>query len=486
MLRAAHTPLRPLPRRLPLVIFMLLFVTYAYFCQGGGWNSNSRLALTRALAERGGLSIDAYHQATGDKAKVGAHYYTDKSPGPSFLAVPVYALARTFMGDELGPVVYVVVLIVIALPSCLAAVCLLWFLHALRLPNWWAVTLTLGYALGTMALPYATLFYNHQLAASLSLVAFYLTAAPGLSGQRWKLGPGRALLIGTLLGWSAISDYCTLLVAVAVVLILLRQTDRWFGLIPLALGFLLPLAAFMSYNTCCFGGPLQLGYRHEHACMFKVLDSWKLGFGMPRKAVLWQITFGAYRGLFRGSPFLLMIVPAALIGLWRFWRKPVLQAWPLACWWIVSMMLMANCMMTFWEGGFAAGPRFLVPALPFGVLLLAGLPNPLRWATAPLLLCSIGLMLATTAVNPEVPMGIARPWSDYTWPRFRSGQLGVCQQGYQDFAAQSGRTEAASNVGEWIGLRGGWSLLPLGLIWLVGGAWVVRRRDDGPPDITRL
>ena len=83
----------------PVAVAAVLGVAYAYFYQGGGWNQNTRFALTRAVVERGQLSIDGFHLATGDKALRDGHYYSDKAPGAAWLAVPAYALARAAMKD---------------------------------------------------------------------------------------------------------------------------------------------------------------------------------------------------------------------------------------------------------------------------------------------------------------------------------------------------------------------------------------------------
>ena len=45
-------------RRTGLAIFALLFLAYAWFHQGGGWNQNVRFAQVRAIAERGSLRVD--------------------------------------------------------------------------------------------------------------------------------------------------------------------------------------------------------------------------------------------------------------------------------------------------------------------------------------------------------------------------------------------------------------------------------------------
>ena len=87
-----------LDRKLPWAVFALLLVTYAYFYQAGGWNENSHMDLVRAMVDQRTLAIDTYHQNTGDKAKVGGHYYSDKAPGLSVAAIPAYLLAKPLQG----------------------------------------------------------------------------------------------------------------------------------------------------------------------------------------------------------------------------------------------------------------------------------------------------------------------------------------------------------------------------------------------------
>ena len=79
-------------RRPEVPLALLVFGVYSYFYQAGGWNQNSRFDLTRAIVEQGTLSIDAYEGNTGDKAQREGHWFTDKAPGLSVLAVPAYAV----------------------------------------------------------------------------------------------------------------------------------------------------------------------------------------------------------------------------------------------------------------------------------------------------------------------------------------------------------------------------------------------------------
>src|ERR1700733_11030089 len=87
----------------PRILFVLLFVSFAYFYQAGGWNQNSRFALVRAITNEHTLNIDPFQHATGDKASFEGHYYSDKAPGLALAAVPIVEIARpiwhAFGGD---------------------------------------------------------------------------------------------------------------------------------------------------------------------------------------------------------------------------------------------------------------------------------------------------------------------------------------------------------------------------------------------------
>src|SRR5260370_19179845 len=87
-------PAHAVSRRRGTVLAILLLASYAYFYEGGGWNQNTRFDLVRAIVEGHTLRIDLYHENTGDKARVGDHFYTDKAPAASLTAVPGVWLAR--------------------------------------------------------------------------------------------------------------------------------------------------------------------------------------------------------------------------------------------------------------------------------------------------------------------------------------------------------------------------------------------------------
>ena len=125
------------------------------------------------------------------------------------------------------------------------------------------------------------------------------------------------------------------------------------------LAFAVPLAALAGllvlYNLARFGTPLSTGYHFESGEGFNA--NWLLG--------LWGLLFSPYRGLFWYTPLAILSVLA-----WPgFIRRHRAEGWLTAVVALVMVALFGKWWM--WWGGFAWGPRFLVPLAPFLVLVLA-------------------------------------------------------------------------------------------------------------------
>src|SRR5262245_42795786 len=84
-----------MPKRQILLIAAVLLLSYLYVLpRWADWSQNSRLDLVRALSEQGSVVIDDYVANTGDYALFEGHAYSDKAPGPAFLALPAALLMQ--------------------------------------------------------------------------------------------------------------------------------------------------------------------------------------------------------------------------------------------------------------------------------------------------------------------------------------------------------------------------------------------------------
>tara|TARA_R110002096_G_scaffold433381_2_gene651968 strand:- start:6200 stop:7690 length:1491 start_codon:yes stop_codon:yes gene_type:complete len=495
-----------MPRSLgwkPLVgLFLIVFCAYGYFYQAGGWNQNSRFDLVRANVESGTSRIDPYHRNTGDKAcrgpegrcvKAGpnTHFYCDKAPGASWLAIPSYAVLYWTTGgdspsaDFLAVAAYVASLTSVALPSALAVVALFWLLLLFGIERRTSLGLALGYGLATLAFPYATLFYGHQLAAALLLLGFVALASER-KGVRTLSRKG-LFAAGAVLGMSVVVEYPSAVPLIAISVYALTFLRPWQRLAWLAAGIAVPGLCCAVYHWMVFGGPATLPY--EFSTQPHRSQGFFMGLGIPEPEVLKELLIGHYRGLLYSAPWLAAAVPGAIL----MFRNSTHRAELYVSIFVVVFVFWLNSSLVDWQGGWAMGPRYLISAIPFLVIMASGLFLPgaiahssLRVVVAALVLAlglySAHMMLMGAAVKPEVPSHIEAPYKDYLRPNFTKGKLSISTQGIDMPNAPRRAAPAAWNLGQKVfGLSGRTSLLPLFVLQLLLLGWLWRKlRAPGP------
>jgi hypothetical protein len=482
-----------LVRRPEAALFALALGAYAYFYQAGGWNQNARFDLVRAIVERGTLTIDDYESNTGDKAQRGGRLYSDKAPGVSLTALPAYAALHAVAGPRRetdrfqAGASYLCTVLAVALPSAVAVGALFVLTtEVLGLGPAAAAAVALAYAFGTLAFPYSTLLYGHQPAAALAFVAFALLAQARHRAAD-PAGAGRLLLAGLALGWAVVVEYPAALSAGAVGLYAIAFVRPRLRLAWTAAGAAAALAVLFAYHTAAFGGPFELPYsfsvqqpRHRGAFM---------GLGWPSLRVLRYLLVDEYRGLFYGSPWLLLAFP----GAFTLMRHPRLRPEAVVCVSVALLYVLLNASLTDWHGGWGMGPRHLVAALPFLAVLAAGVAvgravRPAVAAAGGVAACiAVFLMLAGTAVKPEVPRVIERPFHAYLLPAFFEGRLAINTQSIDMTTGKGHAQRRAWNLGELLGLEGLATLVPLAVYaaacaaWLGAAARARRLTGPGPP-----
>jgi len=412
---------RAVERRRAWLIGLALVCCYGYFFYlGGNWNVESRSAQIWALAEHGSLVIDDYPglpDGGGDAARYEGHYYSDKLIGPSLAAVPVYWVARRVLsaaGMPLRRAVYWALratnVFANAVPSALLGALLYLFLAELGLTSGLRVWLVFAYGFGTLALPYSTALFGHQFAAVCIAAAFML-----LWRQRRGWSAGRAVAAGALMGLGAISDFMALVIAFflglyAVWMALGRTSGSRAGvgtaarrIAPLALVAALVLCLQLGANWVSFGGPFELAQAH-HATLGAHHEAGFLGIGKPKPEALYQLTVGPYRGLFFGSPLLLLALP----GLFLLGRKMRAEAIIIGAAWIAVLVIHSG--YTDWPAGTAYGPRYQIAAIPLLMIAAAEAARKSPFIFKALAALSIALMVIVCAQNPfGIPVDVKNP-----------------------------------------------------------------------------
>ncbi|MCE9573731.1 MAG: hypothetical protein K8W52_11300 [Deltaproteobacteria bacterium] len=476
LVRALRTP--------HAALFALCFGAYAYFYQAGGWNQNSRFDLTRAIIEDRSLAIDRFVNNTGDRARRDGHYFCDKAPGVSLAGVIPYQVVYALAGDPrpspgyLAWASWFVTVIVIALPSALGVIFLAFLLRALGLRAGPALGGAAVWGLATLAFPYATLYYGHQLVAALLVIAFAI--AVQIRKGITPATPWRLAAIGATGGAAIVVEYPAALAAVAIgvyaAVLLPRRHLLW-----IVAGGLVPGAILAWYHAAAFGSPTTLPY--EFSTMPHRHMGWFMGLGTPQPVALWHILISPFRGLLFGMPWLVLAFPGA-----RAWVRQGARAEVAVSAAVVLLFIWLNASLVDWDGGWAMGARYLVPCLPFAVVLCAGvlaaplgdttLARALRAATLAAIAWSAFVMFAGTVVQPEVDGAIRAPLFGYHVPHLLRGEVSTSTQSIDMANHPKVGTRHAWNLGEKLGLPGAASLVPL-FAWCIGFGLLVRRRARG-------
>src|SRR5262245_23017262 len=360
---------RGYPRE-PLVLLLVACSTLV-FINPVNVQDISRLALSRSLAEHGSVQIDAYHRLTTDRAYRDGHWYSDKAPGLSIVAIPTVEALRAFdslTGDTSGLLVWKRVghIWLIRIFTSGIGLLLATFLvgrAAEGLRRGYGAPVAITFAVGTLFGPLGPTTFDHDLVAALGFAAFLLAARR----------PGLVPFAGAVAGVATLVEYQGALIA-AVVAAFVAVRHGWRRLLVYCACGLPAAVALGVYNNAAFGSPFKLSYDFVANQYTERQHHGFFGIGTPTAHGAWY-TFLDGKGLLLISPVLL----AAAVGLVLLWRRGF-RAIAGVCIAVTLLFLFAN--MAYFEpyGGLSPGPRFFAPALPF--LALGLVEAYYRWPIA--------------------------------------------------------------------------------------------------------
>ena len=402
-------------RRIAVVLALLVWFSCAWF---GSWEGNpnnaTRLFAAISLVEDGDATIDEFAALTIDKARFGEHFYLDKAPGVTLMALPAVAVADWSTGERAAAISKlpnapdmarflqlrqrIAVAIGAALLTAIAAALLFDLALGLTGSATGALVAALGYALGTPIWGWSTTLFGHAPVAALFVIALWAL---------WRAnGPGLMALAGAALGWAVVVEYQAVLAGSMLALFGLSRAwprpDRWRLLGAGVAGGVVALLPLLGYNLVAFGTPFRLGY--QGVVGFEGMNQGLFGLTWPSPGVLWQILFGTQRGLMWVAPVLLL-APLGLVDLSAERRMRAL-AWTAGGAAVVALLV--NAAYVYWDGGNSTGPRHAMPAV--GLLALglapfwAGLTSRAgRALTLAVLAVSIGVNLVIAACDIFAP-----------------------------------------------------------------------------------
>jgi hypothetical protein len=425
--------------RLGLVAIVLVALGSGLVMQQNGWAQTSYYSLVRAL-HGGTATIDQWHWETKDESWYRGHYYSVKSPIMPALVLPFYEVlhaveaekwayrtalnARENQGwrwrptatpeglygdnrlrtyrirgriEQSTPIVWALGLVGNVLPFLVLMLLVRWFADRLEPGYGTATALTLG--LGTMVLPFSTLFFSHVLAATLSFAAFALLF-------RERDGPPRIWLLGVagvLAGLAFAAEYPLAFAGAVLGLYAISRGDRIKRGAAYAAGCVVGSLPLWAYNLAAFGSLTHFSYKNAVEEQGKtghdVLGSNESGFfgiNLPEPGTALDLLLSS-KGLLTLAPVLVMGAVGVVL-LHRRGRRA--EALTIAG--VAGVYVIYNSGYWLPFGGGTPGPRFLVPLLPFLALPLALAWRRFPATTLALAVPSALFMAAATLTYPLI------------------------------------------------------------------------------------
>lgn len=495
-------------RHIEILLFVLLWTTYAYFYQSTGTNEAVRFDQIRALVQDHTLTIDKYCFNSPDLIRYPpntGHIYPNKAPGMTFLGSIPFALVcitlAPFRAAGLPEwiywhvVAYATTVFAVSSLSALAAVATYRVLSRMANDSYFAAITVLAMWLGTLVFPYSTLFFSHLPTGSLLVIAFYL-----LFELRDRSGTNssrvvRVSLAGVLIGFTVAIEYQAVLLGVVLGFYFLwitlriqsspREKLRVLGLF--VLGFVAGASPLILYNLNAFGNAFYIpyeSYAKPGASFYSTYGRGWLGWqwsGLSnflqallslfiyRPSGLFYVVVGRWH-IYACNPVLWLCLPGLAIMLWRRTLRP--EGLLVGGLLVVYLAFIANYGTSIydWGGGLYLGPRHLIPLLPFLALPLYFGAHKLRWVFYPLAAISVFYMLLGTATEPRIAFPFGDITRDLLLPDYLTGHLAENTASLFDPAQRSLTSDStAANLPKLLRVPGHYQLLPLMIFWTIGG-----------------
>ena len=361
-----------LPEKRQKIFIALALLCHVYFFQiyptFVPTNELSRLLLVSAVVDDHTFAIDraiTRFNDSEDKAFFNGHSYSDKAIGVSLLGIIPYAVLRLAEASfhfrvSAAIALFWLHLFSITIPSILFLSVISRYWQRMRpdtnlIPHFLFLLL-----FGTIAFTYSVQFISHYL---LGIFLFCSVYWIDTYNERPDERPSENLLLaGAAAGLALTMEYPAVFPVALIGLYALRSLRKnlfrivWFAA-PLCVFLLLMLA----YNHSIFGTPFDVTYRHMTDRHIEHHARGIVGVRLPTAAAIGGLLFSRHHGLFFTSPFLLFSIPGLFLLLRRKeWR---LRAWLFSG--ICLSLLLVYAGFTYWIGGWAFGPRYLAPAMPF-------------------------------------------------------------------------------------------------------------------------
>ena len=322
----------------------------------------------------------------GDTFLYNGRQYAAKQPGQFMAGAVVYFFLRLFGLSYLNNYLLTSALVTFfttSLVTALAAVAVFRIVREFIASDSlaWPLASALSYGLATTAFVYSGIGYHDALASGYLVIAFYLVVLLALRQPRGRIAKVIAGAVGLLLGITITTSMLPFFMA-CVVGIYLVSLRRWDLTLWILIGGVVGLAPLLFFNAVSFGNPLVPSY---------------VAGGYPESYLHWDLhnSLQKLRFYFWQITLYVPIVWVGILGLASYPRALRREQFAILALFIAMAIQVLSIDS---HGGCHYGPRFLLPAMPFACIGLAGFSYLRRRTSKLLALAAIALTAASSFI----------------------------------------------------------------------------------------
>jgi hypothetical protein len=375
-----------------LLLFLSMFITSLIFINQpgifGDMNPSSRIFLTISLVDYNSLNIDNFYNQTSDRSFFNGHYYSDKEPGLSFIATPIYLLIK-----QIIPILYtennhsisepyifslteekivihlnmskLIILSKFILPIFTSTIFTLLtsfiiFKFAIYETKNFKKALFFSsiYYFSSLAFHYSLVFLNHAFSTFLMAVSFYLFYL------YLKKKTETYIYLATLISsFSVLVDAMSAIFLPLIYIFMIFRKNK--NIIKLLLISFLGILPMFLFNYVNFNNPFTLPRVYLDPAVWKPLPGLN-GIILDPFFILnsaWRLLIDPYRGIFFYYPLLIFSIPILFVN----HRGKILSFFSIS--FFILNLVATSSWWAWWHGG-NFGPRFLLLSFPFLFFLL--------------------------------------------------------------------------------------------------------------------
>lgn len=363
----------------------------------------SRFFLTRAIVEDYKFEINSFYNQTGDRANYKDEYYSDKTPGLSFLATPVYTLYRFLYNQFVSNVVtqrnlestplnyyskgisftydsnpgnfilssmFLITVFTSSLFSAMTVLLIYKISEYLIDDEKQRILIVIIYGLGTLAFIHSIVFTSHSIEAFLGFLSFYLL----LKSKKYERKKETIFLAGIVLGLGIVVSRFVLFIFIPCLLYVIFINKRM--VLIFLIGFAIGILPLLIYYQIIFGGPFLWivgGLKYidtisSPTYLDKIYSDYTGNEIIPLSylktnliPIILQILVFPSKGLFLYYPILVF----SFVGLFYSYKKYKLESTIILFLFSLCLIMTASGIPVWWGGFSGFGIRYMLPTIPF-------------------------------------------------------------------------------------------------------------------------